>query len=47
MYAFGYGGDIPLFFMRYRRQLTTRNDIARVSGLSPADVSAVRALYRR
>ena len=46
MYAFGYGGDIPEFFMRYRRQLTMRADIARVSGLSPADMAAVRALYR-
>lgn len=47
MYAFGYGGDIPLFFMRYRRQLQTRADIARVSGLSTGDVAAVRALYPR
>ena len=47
MYAFGYGGDIPLFFMRYRRQLKTRADIARVSGLSTGDVAAVRALYPR
>jgi hypothetical protein len=45
MYAFGYGGDIPEFFKRYRRQLTTRDDIGRVSGLSPGDVAAVRALY--
>jgi len=47
MYAFGYGGDIPLFFMRYRRQLKTRADIARVAGLSAGDIAAVRALYPR
>ena len=47
MYAFGYGGDIPEFFMRYRRQLATRADIARVAGLSPADITAVRSLYPR
>jgi hypothetical protein len=46
MYAFGYGGDIPEFFKRYRRQLATRSDIARGSGLSPGDIAAVRALYR-
>jgi hypothetical protein len=45
MYAFGYGGDIPQFFMRYRRQLKTRADIAGVSGLSPGDVAAARTLY--
>jgi hypothetical protein len=45
MYFFGYGGDIPGFFKRYRAQLRSRDDIARVSGLSPDDVSRVRALY--
>jgi hypothetical protein len=45
MYAFGYGGDIPEFFTRYRRQLATRGDIAHVPGLSAADIAAVRALY--
>jgi hypothetical protein len=47
MYAFGYGGDIPEFFTRYRRQLATRADIAHVAGLSPADIAAVRALHHR
>lgn len=45
MYAFGYGGDIPEYFARYRRQLTTRDDIARVSGVSAADVARLRSLY--
>ena len=45
MYFFGYGGDIPGFFTRYRKQLTSRADIAKVSGLSADDVRRVRALY--
>lgn len=45
MYFFGYGGDIPEFFDRYRRALTTRADIARVPGLSPNDIAALRELY--
>lgn len=46
MFFFGYGGDIPGFFSRYRRQLHARGDIARVAGLSPADIARARALYR-
>jgi len=45
MYFFGYGGDIVEFFSRYRRQLRSRADIMRVSGLSPADVKRLHALY--
>jgi hypothetical protein len=45
MYAFGYGGDITAYFRRYRDALETRGDIARVSGLSPADIARVRAAY--
>jgi hypothetical protein len=45
MYFFGYGGDIPGFFGRYRSQLRTRDDIERVSGLSDADVERLRMLY--
>ena len=45
MYAFGYGGDIPRYFGRYREQLSSRADIAKVSGLSEGDVSRLRALY--
>jgi hypothetical protein len=47
MYFFGFGGDIPEFFDRYRRQLDSRDDIRRVSGLSAADTARVRALYER
>ena len=39
MYFFGYGGDIPAFFGRYRSQLKDRSAIPNVSGLSAADVS--------
>jgi len=47
MYFFGYGGDIPGFFGRYRTQLHTRSDIAMTSGLSASDISRVRALYKK
>jgi hypothetical protein len=42
MYWFGYGGDIPAFFGRYRDRLRTRADIARTSGLSPGDIAQLR-----
>ena len=45
MYFFGFGGDIPLFFGRYRDKLDGRADIANVSGLSPGDTMQLRALY--
>src|SRR5262245_62487553 len=45
MYFFGYGGDIVEFFNRYRRQLRSRADIMRVSGLSPSDIKRLHALY--
>ncbi|OFW13753.1 MAG: hypothetical protein A3F70_13205 [Acidobacteria bacterium RIFCSPLOWO2_12_FULL_67_14] len=47
MYFFGFGGDIPAFFYRYRTQLKTRADIANVPGLSSGDIERVRVLYRR
>ena len=47
MYFFGFGGDIPAFFGRYRTRLEKRDDISAVSGLSPNDVERVLALYRR
>jgi hypothetical protein len=37
MYSFGYGGDIPEYFARYRRKLKSRDDIARNSGMSEQD----------
>jgi Matrixin len=45
MYFFGYGGDIPAFFGRYRARLTDRQDIRRESGLADADVARLRRLY--
>ena len=37
MYSFQYGGDIPEYFGRYRRQLSTRADIRKHSGMSEQD----------
>ena len=45
MYSFQYGGDFVEYFSRYRRQLKTRDDIARVSGMSEADIARARTLY--
>ena len=45
MYFFGYGGDIVLYFDRYRTRIRSRNDIASVSGLSEADMQRVRVIY--
>ena len=45
MYFFGYGGDIPKYFARYREQLRSRQDIAKVSGLSQGDITRLKALY--
>jgi hypothetical protein len=45
MYSFGYGGDIENYFSRYRRRLESRDDIARVSGLSPNDRATLLGLY--
>jgi hypothetical protein len=46
MYFFGYGGDIPNYFRRYRAELRSRADIAKLSGLSAGDVMKLKALYR-
>jgi len=45
MYFFGYGGDIPKYFDRYRVQLRSRADIVKVSGLSSGDITRLKALY--
>ena len=37
MYFFGYGGDIPEYFGRYRRKLGSRADIETNPGISPQD----------
>ena len=46
MYFFGFGGDIPGFFNRYRGQLKSRDDIVKIAGVSPGDIERLRALYR-
>jgi len=45
MYFFGFGGDIPRYFGRYRERLSARGDIQKVTGLSEGDVERLRALY--
>jgi hypothetical protein len=45
MYFFGFGGDIPRFFGRYREQLDSRDDIRRVSGASAGDLEQLGILY--
>ena len=45
MYYFGFGGNILDYFMRYRNKIQSRGDIPKFSGVSPADVQALRARY--
>jgi hypothetical protein len=45
MYSFQFGGDLVEYFMRYRRQIRSRTDIAAVSGLAASDIEHLRALY--
>ena len=45
MYFFGFGGDIPEFFARYRRTLRERTDIRGSSGVSKGDIDQLEALY--
>jgi hypothetical protein len=45
MYSFQYGGDIIEYFGRYRRKLQKRDDIQKVSGLSPDDERRLAAIY--
>jgi hypothetical protein len=45
MYFFGFGGDIPEFFGRYRRRLHERGDIATTAGISAGDLAQLRSLY--
>ena len=47
MYYFGYGGDIVEYFSRYRRQIRTRDDIGKLSGLSAGDVAVLNSLFRK
>lgn len=46
MYSFQYGGDIPEYFCRYRRQLESRADIRKHPGMSSADRQQVVELYK-
>jgi hypothetical protein len=41
MYNFQYGGNIPEYFARYRRKLSTREDIKKNPGLSASDRSRI------
>ena len=45
MYAFGFGGDIEEYFLRYRRKLESFEDIETTSVLSRGDRTTVRAFY--
>jgi hypothetical protein len=45
MYSFQYGGDIVEYFMRYRRRIRSRGDIATTSGVSAGDAEHLHALY--
>ena len=46
MYSFQFGGDIPEYFGRYRRKLSTRADIAKNSGISPQDKARLIQVLR-
>lgn len=47
MYSFQYGGNILEYFGRYRRKLTTRDDIRTTSGLSTEDERALLGIYAK
>jgi hypothetical protein len=44
--AFHFGGDIAEYFNRYRRKLSTRDDIRKNSGLSDADRARLTELTK-
>jgi hypothetical protein len=46
MYSFHYGGNIPEYFSRYRRLLSSRSDIRTNSGLSAQDTRRAATLYQ-
>ena len=46
MYSFQFGGDIAGYFNRYRRKLSTRDDIRKNSGLSEADRARLTELTK-
>jgi hypothetical protein len=46
MYSFQYGGDIEEYFARYRRQISSRDEIRKHSGMSLHDRERLAELYR-
>jgi hypothetical protein len=46
MYSFQFGGDIREYFGRFRRLLSTRDDIRKHDGMSAADRKRVAEIYR-
>jgi hypothetical protein len=47
MYSFGFGGDIVEYFARYRRQLGSRSEIRKHSGISGADREKLLVLFEK
>jgi hypothetical protein len=45
MYFFGFGGDVPHFFHRFRDRLGSRDDIPSVPAVSSGDLDQLRGLY--
>jgi len=46
MYSFQYGGDIPEYFGRYRKLLSSRADIHKNAGMSAADRARITDRFR-
>jgi Matrixin len=47
MYSFEYGGNILEYFGRYRRKLSTLDDIRHIHGLSPEDERRLLAIWNK
>ena len=45
MYSFAYGGDIGEYFSRYRRNIKSRSDIPKFSGLSAGDIAVLKTVF--
>jgi hypothetical protein len=45
MYSFQFGGDVALYFARYRDRLKQRADMATVSAISPHDLEELNKLF--
>jgi hypothetical protein len=46
MYSFGFGGDIPEYFARYRRRLKSRTDIGKQHAVSKNDLARLTILLQ-